>query len=103
MHSRFRVTNSSDRLGLDLGLPQVMYLLIEVIYFVLGLDHEMYLVKLTIQGGFQGLCAAKVVQSCIVIPGVQSACCSTGEPRRKVIAGEKRTGRAKVRIFLIIP
>ena len=23
MHSRFRVTNSSDRLGLDLGLPQV--------------------------------------------------------------------------------
>ena len=26
MHSRFRVTNSSDRLGLDLGLPQVIYL-----------------------------------------------------------------------------
>ena len=61
-----------------------MYL---VLGLVIHLDQVMCLVKVTIQGGFQGLCVTKVVQSCIVSPGIQSACCSTGEPGGKGIAG----------------
>ena len=81
MHSRFRVTNSSDRLGLDLGLPQVICS-----------------VRLTIHGGFAGASCHLKYESLNnnINPGIQSADCITGEPRRKGIAGEKRTGRVKV-------
>ena len=44
MHSRFRVTNSSDRLGLDVGVPQVRAIIKVFWEFKMSMTNNMALV-----------------------------------------------------------
>ena len=44
MHSRFRVTNSSDRLGLDVGVPQVRGIIKAFWEFKMSMTNNMALV-----------------------------------------------------------
>ena len=46
MHSRFRVTNSSDRLGLDVGVPQVCGIIKAFWEFKISMTNNMALIRL---------------------------------------------------------
>ena len=46
MHSRFRVTNSSDRLGLDVGVPQVRGITKAFWEFKISMTNNMSLIRM---------------------------------------------------------